>query len=173
MFAHLLAERAHVLQPCQAVPRAEPKLRLDQAGEEPGPRATDQGFVLLVASSDANSASVAPFGGTRAVFTPDPLAIGFPTAGDPVLVDISASVTTNGMSARLYKAKQRFAYRWLLDANGHATDDPAALYTEFADQRPTWNSNHCRARCVTRLQAHDRHRPLPFDACQAQGHDPA
>jgi LDH2 family malate/lactate/ureidoglycolate dehydrogenase len=93
-------------------------------------RAAEQGFVLLVASSDANSASVAPFGGTRAVFTPDPLAIGFPTAGDPVLVDISASVTTNGMSARLYKAKQRFAHPWLLDAEGNATDDPAALYTD-------------------------------------------
>ncbi len=93
-------------------------------------RATEQGFVLLVASSDANSASVAPFGGTRAVFTPDPLAIGFPTAGDPVLVDISASVTTNGMSARLHKAKQRFAHPWLLDAEGNATDDPAALYTD-------------------------------------------
>ncbi len=93
-------------------------------------RATEQGFVLLVASSDANSASVAPYGGTRAVFTPDPLAIGFPTAGDPVLVDISASVTTNGMSARLYKAKQRFAHPWLLDAEGNATDDPAALYTD-------------------------------------------
>jgi len=93
-------------------------------------RATTQGFVLLVASSDANSASVAPYGGTRAVFTPDPLAIGFPTAGDPVLVDISASVTTNGMSARLYKAKQRFAHPWLLDAAGSPTDDPAALYTD-------------------------------------------
>jgi L-lactate dehydrogenase len=93
-------------------------------------RATEQGFVLLVASSDANSASVAPFGGTRAVFTPDPLAIGFPTAGDPVLVDISASITTNGMSARLRKAGQRFAHPWLLDADGHPTDDPAALYAE-------------------------------------------
>ncbi len=54
-------------------------------------RATEQGMVLLVACSDPNAASVAPFGGTRAVFTPDPLAIGFPTAGDPVLVDVSAS----------------------------------------------------------------------------------
>ena len=93
-------------------------------------RAVEQGFVLIVASSDANSASVAPFGGTRAVFTPDPLAIGFPTAGDPVLVDISASITTNGMSARLHKAGQRFAHPWLLDAQGNPTDDPAALYTE-------------------------------------------
>jgi len=95
-------------------------------------RATEQGFVLLLACSDPNTASVAPFGGTQAVFTPDPLAIGFPTAGDPVLVDVSASVTTNGMSARLHKAGQRFGHRWLLDAAGNATDDPAVLFAEPA-----------------------------------------
>jgi L-lactate dehydrogenase len=90
-------------------------------------RATDQGFVLLIACSDPNAASVAPFGGTRAVFTPDPLAIGFPTAGDPVLVDVSASVTTNGMSNRLRAEGRRFAHPWLLDAAGSPTDDPAVL----------------------------------------------
>lgn len=93
-------------------------------------RATEQGFVLLLACSDPNTASVAPFGGTRAVFTPDPLAIGFPTAGDPVLVDVSASITTNGMSARLHKQGRRFAHDWLLDAGGQATDDPAVLFTD-------------------------------------------
>jgi L-lactate dehydrogenase len=70
---------------------------------------------------------VAPFGGTRPVFTPDPLAIGFPTDGDPVLVDVSASVTTNGMSARLHRRGLRFAHPWLLDAEGNPTDDPAVL----------------------------------------------
>jgi len=93
-------------------------------------RATEQGFVLLLACSDPNAASVAPFGGTRAVFTPDPLAIGFPTTGDPVLVDVSASITTNGMSARLHKQGRRFAHDWLLDAGGQATDDPAVLFTD-------------------------------------------
>jgi L-lactate dehydrogenase len=90
-------------------------------------RATEQGFVLLVACSDPNAASVAPFGGTRAVFTPDPLAIGFPTDGDPVLVDVSASITTNGMSARLHRQGRRFAHPWLIDADGRPTDDPAVL----------------------------------------------
>ena len=90
-------------------------------------RATEQGMVLLVACSDPNAASVAPFGGTRAVFTPDPLAIGFPTAGDPVLVDVSASITTNGMSNRLRDEGRRFAHPWLLDASGATSDDPAVL----------------------------------------------
>jgi L-lactate dehydrogenase len=94
--------------------------------------ATEQGLVLQIACSDPNAASVAPFGGTRAVFTPDPLAIGFPTAGDPVLVDVSASITTNGMSARLHRQGRRFAHPWLLDATGRPTDDPAVLFADPA-----------------------------------------
>ena len=93
-------------------------------------RATERGFVLLLSCSDPNAASVAPHGGTRAVFTPDPLAFGFPTEGDPVLIDLSASLTTNGMTARLHKDGQRLAHPWLLTADGHATDDPTVLFSE-------------------------------------------
>ena len=64
------------------------------------PRATERGMVVQILSSDPSTASVAPFGGTRAVFTPDPLAFGFPTDGDPVLIDTSASITTNAPRGR-------------------------------------------------------------------------
>jgi L-lactate dehydrogenase len=92
--------------------------------------ATERGFALLIACSDPNSASVAPHGGRTAVFTPDPLAFGVPTSGDPVLIDLSASLTTNGMTARLHRHGKRLAHPWLLDAAGHATDDPAVLFAE-------------------------------------------
>jgi L-lactate dehydrogenase len=93
-------------------------------------RATDRGFVLLLSCSDPNAASVAPHGGTRAVFTPDPLAFGFPTESDPVLIDLSASLTTNGMTARLHKRGERLPHPWLLTADGAATNDPAVLFAE-------------------------------------------
>ena len=93
-------------------------------------RATERGFVLMLSCSDPNAASVAPYGGTRAVFTPDPIAFGFPTAGDPVLIDLSASLTTNGMTARLHKSGQRLSHPWLLTADGDATDDPTVLFSE-------------------------------------------
>jgi len=93
-------------------------------------RATDRGFALLLACSDPNSASVAPHGGLKPVFTPDPIAFGVPTSTEPVLIDLSASLTTNGMTARLHKHGQRLAHPWLLDAAGNATDDPAVLFTE-------------------------------------------
>lgn len=97
-------------------------------------RATDQGLVMLLACSDPNSASVAPFGGLDPVFTPNPLAAGFPTQDTPVLVDISTSATTNGLTNRLHNEGGRLPAQWLLDGQGRPTDDPAVL---FADPRGT------------------------------------
>ena len=93
-------------------------------------RATDQGLMILLASSDPADASVAPFGGTRAVFTPDPIAVGIPTEGEPILIDTSASITTNGMSARLRAEGRRFPHAWLLDGEGRPTDDPQVLVAD-------------------------------------------
>jgi LDH2 family malate/lactate/ureidoglycolate dehydrogenase len=85
------------------------------------------GLVVEILSSDPSVATVAPYGGTRPTFTPNPLAFGIPTGGDPIMIDISASITTNGMSARLHKQGQRFPAPWLLDATGRPTDDPGVL----------------------------------------------
>lgn len=90
------------------------------------------GLLIEIFSSDPNAASVAPFGGTRPVFTPNPMAIGIPTSGDPILVDISASITTNGMTARLHGAGQKGRHRWWLDAGGEPTDDPSVLFASPA-----------------------------------------
>lgn len=92
--------------------------------------AAREGLLLLLASSDPAVASVAPFGGTQAVFTPNPLAVGIPTSGDPVMIDISASITTNGMTTRMKNAGQRGAHAWWLDAQGAPSDDPAVLFTQ-------------------------------------------
>jgi L-lactate dehydrogenase len=91
------------------------------------PRATERGFVMIVSSTDPSQKTVAPFGGRDPVLTPNPIAVGIPTDGDPVLVDVSASITTNNMGARLVKEGRRFPAPWVLDAAGDTTDDPAAL----------------------------------------------
>jgi L-lactate dehydrogenase len=64
------------------------------------------------------------------VFTPNPIAAGLPTAGDPILLDISASYTTNGLTGRLHKAGEKLPHPWVQDAQGRATDDPAVLFNE-------------------------------------------
>jgi LDH2 family malate/lactate/ureidoglycolate dehydrogenase len=94
------------------------------------PRATDAGCMAIIASSDPSECSVAPFGGRQAVFTPDPIAIGIPTDGDPILIDISASITTNGMTVRLKARGERYPGEWALDADGNPTDDPADVLAD-------------------------------------------
>ena len=70
---------------------------------------------------------VAPFGGTTAVMTPNPIAAGIPTGGDPILLDISMSITTAGMSARQRARGKRLPGPWLIDSEGHPSDDPEVL----------------------------------------------
>ncbi len=93
-------------------------------------RMTDRGLMAILMCSDPSACSVAPFGGVTPVFTPDPIAAGIPTSGDPILLDISASLTTNGLTGRLHKAGQKLPHPWLQDAQGNATDDPAVLFDD-------------------------------------------
>jgi LDH2 family malate/lactate/ureidoglycolate dehydrogenase len=93
-------------------------------------RATERGLMITIASSDPAFATVAPFGGRTGVLTPDPLAVGIPTDGDPILIDVSASITTNGMAARLRGEGKRFPGPWAIDAEGRPTDDPGVLFAD-------------------------------------------
>lgn len=93
-------------------------------------RATDAGLMAIICCSDPAGASVAPFGAVTPVYTPNPLAAGIPTAGDPILFDVSASLTTNGMTARLYQSGAKLEHAWVQDAEGNATNDPAVLFQE-------------------------------------------
>ena len=93
-------------------------------------RVTEEGLMVMLTCSDPNVCSVAPFGGRREVFTPNPLAAAWPTAGDPVILDVSMSVTTNALTKRLQTEGARFPGIWALTAEGEPTDDPAALYTK-------------------------------------------
>lgn len=92
------------------------------------PEATRRGLLMLLYSSDPSMATVAPHGAVASRFTPDPLAAGWPTDGDPVLVDISASTTTNGMTGRVHRAGGRLPGRWVVGPDGIASDDPAVLF---------------------------------------------
>lgn len=93
-------------------------------------RATDQGLMMLLTCSDPNTASVAPFGGLDPVFTPNPVSAGIPTNGVPVLMDVSTSATTNGMTNRLHKEGKRLPAAWVMDGHGVASDNPSVLFDE-------------------------------------------
>ncbi len=92
-------------------------------------RVAAEGLMVILSCSDPAVCSVAPFGGRREVFTPNPLAAAWPTAGAPVIIDVSMSITTNALTKRLHTEQKKFPGTWALDAAGQPTDDPAALYT--------------------------------------------
>ena len=91
---------------------------------------TDEGRVIVLTCSDPSGAGVTPHGGVASRITPNPLAAGFPTGGDPVLMDISMSTTTNAMTKRQHEAGERLPGPWLVDADGRASDDPAVLFAD-------------------------------------------
>lgn len=83
-----------------------------------------RGFAVLVFSSDPGDSKVAPFGGISPVLMPDPVAAGLPGEPDPVMIDISTSITTMAMTNRAKQQGEALPGRWLLSAEGRATDDP-------------------------------------------------
>jgi L-lactate dehydrogenase len=90
-------------------------------------QAADRGHVAIIANSDPAGKRVAPYGGTQALLTPNPFAIGYPGVEHPVLVDVCASITTVSMTRQKYAAGESFEHPWLLDADGRPTCDPAVL----------------------------------------------
>ena len=88
----------------------------------------EQGLVPMIKCSVPSSATVAPFGGTKALLTPDPMALAFPTNGEPVLIDISASITTNNMIADKIVKNEMFDFNCLLTKEGTPTNDPKEVF---------------------------------------------
>lgn len=90
-------------------------------------KVTDQGLIVQISVSNPAAARVAPYGGTKPLLTPNPIAMGFPTSGDPILVDVSASITTTTMTQLLAKKGERYPEQWGLTADGQPTDDPQEI----------------------------------------------
>ncbi len=95
-----------------------------------GPPVAARGRMLVLTCSDPATASVAPPGGTRRVITPNPIAAAWPTPDGPAVLDVSMSITTNGMTARRRAEGTRFPGRWLQDGQGVPTDDPNAFWAD-------------------------------------------
>lgn len=85
------------------------------------------GHVVLVFSSDPGESRVAPAGAMSPVLMPDPIAIGIPGSPDPVLIDISTSITTMALTNRAKREGGRMPGPWLIDAAGKPTDDPRVI----------------------------------------------
>lgn len=94
-------------------------------------RVTDQGMMVMLISSGPETGGVVPHGGRgTGVLTPNPIAAAWPTAGDPVMIDVSMSITTHMLTGRLHKEGRKLPGKWVLDGDGNPSDDPAVLFRE-------------------------------------------
>jgi len=105
-------------------------------------RATDRGLMLFIASSVPSARGVAPAGGMKPVFTPDPVAAGIPTDGEPMLIDVSASITTLNMTRQLAEAGEAYPAPWALDGSGHPTTDPKTVVDQGGALLTTGGLDH-------------------------------
>jgi LDH2 family malate/lactate/ureidoglycolate dehydrogenase len=90
----------------------------------------ESGLLALLTCSDPGMRGVVPHGGLRDVMTPNPIAAAWPTDGAPVVLDVSTSITTHGLTRRLAREGGRFPGAWAVDAGGRPTDDPATVLAD-------------------------------------------
>lgn len=88
---------------------------------------TERGLIVQLSVSHPAASRVAPYGGTKPLLTPNPIAAGFPTSTDPILIDVSCSITTTTMTQTLAKAGKKFPEAWAFTADGEPTDDPSEV----------------------------------------------
>lgn len=84
--------------------------------------AAQAGMVGLTASS--GEPVVAPWSGTKAFFTNNPLAIAAPNGPEPVVVDLATSVAARGQILLAARTGTEIPRGWAMDAKGEPTTDP-------------------------------------------------
>jgi len=93
-------------------------------------RATGRGKLLLIASSNPWAQIVAPHGGRRPVYSPNPIAFGIPTNGEPILIDLSLSTVAHNV-CREYRARgEKLPGEYLIDREGRPSADPALMFAD-------------------------------------------
>jgi uncharacterized oxidoreductase len=86
--------------------------------------------LLATVNNHGFGRAVAPPGGTAGRIGTNPLCLGVPTAGEPVVLDIGTSVCAEGKVRVALNKGEPVPEGWLLDAQGRPTTDPGVLYRE-------------------------------------------
>ena len=81
-------------------------------------------------NSHGHGRRVVPPGGTQGRISTNPLCMGVPTSGEPVVLDIGTSVCAEGKVRVVFNKGERTPEGWLVDSNGQPTTDPSVLYKE-------------------------------------------
>lgn len=81
-------------------------------------------------NSHGSGRRVAPPGGTEGRISTNPICLGVPTSGDPVVLDFGTSVVAEGKVRVNFQKKEPAPEGWLIDSNGQPTTDPSVLYAD-------------------------------------------
>lgn len=94
-------------------------------------RAADENLAFFgIVNSHGSGRRVAPPGGTEGRISTNPICLGVPTHGDPVVLDFGTSAVAEGKVRSFAQKGERTPDGWLLDAAGNPTTDPNVLYTD-------------------------------------------
>ena len=93
--------------------------------------AAQEGMVsFLVANSHGQRGLVAPWGGIAPRLGTNPMGIGFPTEGDPFILDMTTCVAAAGKVALSHTKRESTPEGWLIDSDGTPTTEPDVLFQD-------------------------------------------
>jgi uncharacterized oxidoreductase len=91
-------------------------------------RAARKGFASLAGINSPGGRCVVPWGGIDRRMGTNPLAIGAPTRGEPLVLDMTTSVVAEGKVRVQHHKQQPVPPDWIVDAEGHPATQTAAFY---------------------------------------------
>ena len=85
---------------------------------------TQQGYMAQLWAQTTTCRDAAPYGGIDAKFSTNPIAMAFPTKGDPVVSDFSTTTISMGKTKRMAQSGQRAPEPIFLDVKGNLSTNP-------------------------------------------------
>lgn len=90
-------------------------------------RVARQGFLAQAWAQSSSCLDCAPVGGRDACFSTNPIALAFPSDGDPVVADFSTATMSMAATGELIRHHRTTPVARFLDADGNPTCDPAVV----------------------------------------------
>lgn len=94
-------------------------------------RIADKGYMVLLVCNDNGFKAVAPFGGTSACLSTNPIAFACPYDEDRIFsLDMATSAVSYGKVRHYHYQNQKCPLYWVQDANGKTVDNPTVMFSE-------------------------------------------
>jgi uncharacterized oxidoreductase len=103
---------------------------IGRLGEYAEAAARESMAFFAAANSHGAGRRVAPPGGTEGRLSTNPICLGAPTSGEPVVLDFGTSAVAEGKVRVLQQKKEQAPEGWLVDHEGKPSTDPGVLYRE-------------------------------------------